>query len=57
MTLFSVVARIVDKLLVSRGVVLYSRTEVAVEAVLRGHMVWAVALSAATLSLVAPSLS
>ena len=57
MTLFGVVARIVDKLLVRRGVVLYSRTAVVMEAVLRGHMVRAVALSAAILSLVAPSLS
>ena len=38
-----VVARTVDKLLVSRGVVLYSRTGEAVEAVLRGHTVRAVA--------------
>ena len=38
-----VVARTVDKLLVSRGVVLYSKTGAAVEAVLRGHTVWAVA--------------
>ena len=43
MTLFDVVARTVDKLLVSRGVVLYSRTGEAVEAVLRGHTVRAVA--------------
>ena len=56
MTLSDVVARTVDKLLVSRGVVLYSRTGAAVEAVLRGHMVPAV-VSVATLSLVAPSSS
>ena len=52
MTLFDVVARTVDKLLVSRGVVLYSRTGAAAEAVLRGYTVRAVA----TLS-VAPSSS
>ena len=52
MTLFDVVARFVDRQLVSRGVALCSRTGAAVEAVLRGHTVRV----AATLS-VAPSLS
>ena len=52
MTLFDVVARTVDRRLVSRGVALCSRTVAAVEAVLRGHTVQAVA----TLS-VAPSSS
>ena len=57
MTLFDVVVTTVDKLLVSTAVALCSKTEVVVEVESKGCMVRGLALSVATLTLVAPSSS